>query len=119
MNLQPVALKTKGGSCRLLLRLTIYLVFGGVWLTGCIWLALHLYFETPDEFGSARHPWQPMLLLIHGVLSIATAYLFGWIMARHATEAWRQQKRRLSGGFLTLTLGLLSISGFLLFFVTE
>lgn len=101
------------------LRLTIYFVFGGVWVTGCTWLALHVYFETPDEFGVARHPWEPTLLWIHGVLSIALAYVFGWIMARHASEAWRQHKRRISGGLLTVVLAVLSISGFLLFFVTS
>lgn len=101
------------------LRLTIFFVFGGVWLTGCTWLALHLYFETPDEFGVARHPWEPTLLWVHGVLSIALAYVFGWIMARHASEAWRQRKRRLSGGLLTAVAAVLSISGFLLFFVTN
>jgi hypothetical protein len=101
------------------LRLTIYFVFGGVWLTGCMWLALHVYFETPDEFGITRHPWEPTLLWIHGVLSIALAYVFGWIMARHASEAWRQHKRRISGGLLTGVVAVLSISGFLLFFVTS
>jgi hypothetical protein len=101
------------------LRLTIFFVFGGVWLTGCTWLALHLYFETPDEFGVARHPWEPTLLWVHGVLSIALAYVFGWIMARHASEAWRQHKRRISGGLLTAAAAVLSISGFLLFFVTH
>jgi hypothetical protein len=101
------------------LRLTIYVVFGGVWLTGCLWLALHMYFETPDEFGVARHPWEPTLLWVHGVLSIALAYVFGWIMARHASEAWRQHKRRISGGLLTGVAAVLSISGFLLFFSTS
>jgi len=101
------------------LRLTIFFVFGGVWLTGCMWLALHLYFEAPDEFGVARHPWEPTLLWVHGVLSIALAYVFGWIMARHASEAWRQHKRRISGGLLTAVAAVLSISGFLLFFVTN
>jgi hypothetical protein len=102
-----------------LLRYCIYLGFGGVWLTGCLWLVLHLLFETPDEFGNARHPLEPTVLWIHGVLSIAIAYLFGWILARHASEAWRQHKRRVSGGLLTAVLAVLSISGFALFFLTD
>ena len=36
--------------------------FGGVWITGCMWLALHAFFESPDEFGVGRHPWEPSLL---------------------------------------------------------
>ena len=101
------------------LRYTIYVVFGGVWLTGCASLVLHTYFETPDEFGAARHPWEPPLLWVHGALGIALAYVIGWIMARHASEAWRQKKRRISGGLLTCVTAVLSISGFMLFFVTS
>ena len=101
------------------LRYSIYFVFGGVWLTGCIWLVLHLYYAAPDEFGITRHPWEPTLLWVHGVLSIVVAYLFGWTMARHASEGWRLHKRRISGGLLTFVVAVLSISGFMLFFVTS
>lgn len=101
------------------LRWSIYLTFGGVWITGCAWLVLHAFFQSPDEFGAGRHPWEPSLLWLHGVLSIALAYLFGWIMAQHASEAWRQQKRRLSGGLFTAVIIILSVSGFALFFVTS
>jgi hypothetical protein len=101
------------------LRYTIYLCMGGVWLSGCFWLILHVYFATSGDFGVARHPWEPTLLWIHGVLSIGFAYVFGWIMARHASEAWRQHKRRVSGGLLTAVVTVLSVSGFMLFFVSD
>jgi hypothetical protein len=101
------------------LRYTIYLAFGGLWLSGCGWLLLHQFFASPTDFGEARHPWEPFLLLIHGVLSVVTAYLFGWIMARHAVEAWAMHKRRISGGLLATLLVVLSVSGFALFFLTD
>ena len=101
------------------LRFTIYLCAGGVWLSGCLWLVLQEYFATSGDFGVTRHPWEPTLLWIHGVLSIAFAYVFGWIMARHAADAWRQHKRRVSGGLLTCVVVVLSVSGFALFFVTD
>lgn len=101
------------------LRYWIYVGFGGVWLSGCGWLILQFFFETRDEFGVTRHPWEPTLLWIHGALSIAIVYLLGWIMARHASEAWRQRKRRVSGGLLTLIVAVLSVSGFLLFFLSD
>ncbi len=101
------------------LRYTIYVCAGGVWLSGCLWLIVHVYFATPSDFGVERHPWEPTLLWIHGVLSIGFAYVFGWIMARHASEAWRQRKRRVSGGLLTFVVTVLSVSGFMLFFVTD
>ena len=101
------------------LRMCVYFTFGGVWLSGCAWLVLREFFQTVGEFGVARHPWEPSLLWIHGALAIVVAYLTGWLMARHASEAWRQHQRRLSGGLLTLVIALLSVSGFLLFFVTD
>jgi len=101
------------------LRFTIYFGFGSVWFSGCVWLVLRYFFETPTEFGFTRHPWEPTLLWIHGALSIAIVYLLGWIMARHASEAWRQHKRRASGGLLTLIVTVLSVSGFMLFFVSD
>jgi hypothetical protein len=101
------------------LRYAIYLVFGGLWLSGCGWLVLHQFFATPTDFGEARHPWEPPLLLIHGVLSLFTTYLFGWIMARHAADAWVMHKRRISGSLLTTLLVILAVSGFALFFLSD
>lgn len=101
------------------LRWHVYGIFGGVWVTGCVWWALHRYFATPGEFGVIRHPWEPTVAWLHGVFAIVTAFLFGWVMARHGTEGWQQRKRRLSGGALTAILALLSISGFALFFLVD
>ena len=101
------------------LRLSVYAVFGGVWLTGCVWWALHRYFAVPGDFGVVRHPWEPTIAWLHGVLAIATAFLFGWVVARHGSEGWQQRKRRLSGGALTAVVAVLSISGFALFFLVD
>ncbi len=101
------------------LRSSVYLLFGGVWLSGCVWLVLHSFFEASNAFGAVQHPWESTLLKIHGGLSIALAYLFGWVMARHASEGWRQRRRRISGGLFTCIIAILSVSGFMLFFVAD
>jgi len=101
------------------LRLSVYVVFGGVWMTGCAWWVLHRYFASPGPFGVARHPWESTAALLHGVLAIATAFLFGWVMARHGSEGWQQRKRRVSGGALAAVVAVLSISGFALFFLID
>jgi len=101
------------------LRLCVYAIFGSVWLSGCVWWVLHRYFAVPGDFGTVRHPWEPTVAWLHGVLAIATAFMFGWVMARHGSEAWQQRKRRLSGGALTAIVAVLSITGFALFFVAE
>ena len=48
------------------LRYAIYVAFGGLWLSGCGWLLLHSFCIT-HRIGEVRHPWEPALLLIHGV----------------------------------------------------
>ena len=100
------------------LRWTLYGVSIGLWTSGCLWLVLHLYFQTATEFGSEPHAWEPPLLLVHGVLAVPALYLFGWISARHVLEGWRMARRRPSGGTIFLVLAVLVASGFGLYFLT-
>ena len=100
------------------LRRSVYLVGGGLWLSGCVWLVLHLFFQTPTSFGTEPHAWEPPLLLIHGVLGVPALYLLGWISSRHALDGWRMARRRLSGGIISSVLVVLALSGFALFFLT-
>lgn len=109
---------TKVNGMPKLLRHSTYVVGGGLWLSGCIWLVLHLFFQTPTQFGAEPHVWEPPLLLIHGVLGVPALYLLGWISARHALDGWRMARRRLTGGIISSVLVILALSGFGLFFVT-
>ena len=66
----------------------------------------------------APHPMEPAILLIHGVIAILAMYVFGWITAHHILRWWPARLRRLSGGTLGAFLGVLTVSGFVLFFVS-
>ena len=101
------------------LRKAIYVLLGGLWLTGCLWLILDQFFAPPGQFGPTLHPWQPGLLLVHGIASIFAMYLLGWITARHVIRWWPGRSRRLSGTLLAAFLVLLVVSGFALFFLSD
>ena len=101
------------------LRVTTYVVFTVLWLSGCIWLVLHEFFATQGEFGTVQHPWEPALLLMHGVIAVFAVYVLGWLTARHITEKLEQSRRLVSGFALLVLLFVLSISGFALFFLTD
>jgi Na+/proline symporter len=70
-------------------------------------------------FGAIPHPLEPLLLLLHGISSIAAMYLLGWITSRHVLRWWTSGMRRLSGSVLAAMFVLLVVSGFALFFVSE
>jgi hypothetical protein len=97
----------------------VYLIMGGLWVTGCGWLLLDQFIATRGPFGKTPHPLEQPLLLIHGITSVLSMYLLGWISARHVLRWWRGRSRRLSGGALAAMIALLVVSGFLLFFVSD
>jgi uncharacterized membrane protein len=101
------------------LRWSLYGVGAGLWLSGCVWLVLHLFFEAPTQFGIEPHPWESPLLLVHGVLAVPALYLLGWVTSRHVIDGWRMARRRLSGGLISGVLVFLALSGFALFFFTD
>jgi hypothetical protein len=100
-------------------RAAIYATLGGLWLSGCLWLVLDQFFARPGQFGPMLHPWQPAVLLIHGIVAIAGMYLLGWVSARHVLKWWPVRLRRASGTALAALLALLVVSGFALFFLSD
>ena len=100
-------------------RLTVYIIVGAIWLSGCLWLYLDKFFSQRGEFGTTPNFLQPPLLLVHGVLALFGLYLFGYISARHVVHWWPARTRRLGGGTLAAILIILVLSGFVLFFVSD
>jgi hypothetical protein len=100
-------------------RFAIYTVFGALWLSGCAWLLLDQFFESKGQFGMMPHPWEPPILLVHGIIAILSMYLLGWISARHVLRWWPGRLRRLSGASLGAVMALLTSSGFALFFLSD
>lgn len=97
----------------------VYLIMGALWVTGCGWLLLDQFIAARGPFGKTPHPLEQPLLLIHGITSVLSMYLLGWISVRHVLRWWRGGLRRLSGGVLAAMLALLVVSGFALFFVSD
>jgi hypothetical protein len=100
-------------------RLAVYWTFGTLWFTGCAWLILNQWFESTGPFGRSPHPLEPALLLMHGILAVASLYLLGWVSARHVRRWWTGGVRRMSGGILAAFFAVLTLTGFALFFVSD
>jgi len=100
-------------------RFWIYLLLGGLWLSGALWLALDQFFTSRGPFGKTPHPWEGPVVLLHGIIAVASLYLLGWISAQHVTHWWPKRLRRVSGICLCAFLAVLIVSGFALFFITD
>lgn len=100
-------------------RLSIFAVVAALWLSGCAWLCLDQFFSTPSPFGKTPHPFEPTLLLMHGILAILSMYVLGWVSARHVLRWWRARERLVSGTVLATFLTVLAVTGFALFFTSS
>jgi hypothetical protein len=101
------------------LRVTIHSAFAVLWLTGAAIFVLRHFFAVTTDFGIAPHPWQPSLLLLHGIIAVAVTFLFGWIVGEHVSETWRLGVDRSSGVWILVVMPLLIITGFAAFFLVQ
>ena len=100
-------------------RLAVYAVCTALWVSGVLWLILDQFFAHQEQFGRTPHPLEAPLLLAHGILAIASAYLLGWVSARHVVLWWTAGLRRTSGALFATLTAIVGLSGFALFFVSS
>lgn len=100
------------------LRRSLYASLSLLWLSGVAWLILHFFFAREAQFGSVPHPWQPKILVIHGVLAVVATFLFGWIAGSHVGGGWRRGAQRVSGVLLIALLIVLALTGLGSYYLT-
>jgi len=93
--------------------------FGALWLSGCFWLILHLFFSQAGEWGPVQHPWAPTALKIHGWIAVVSVFLLGWVMARHVSDRWSQAQKRVSGLGIAGIAAVLAVTGYGLYYTTD
>ena len=99
------------------MRVTIHSAFAALWISGTVIFVLRHFFAVATDFGVAPHPWQPSLLVLHGIIAVAVTFLFGWIVGEHVSETWRLGLRRSSGLWMLVLTTLLIVTGFTAFFL--
>ncbi|HEV2284455.1 MAG TPA: hypothetical protein VGR80_00315 [Steroidobacteraceae bacterium] len=100
-------------------RLAVYATCAALWVSGVLWLILDQFCAHQEQFGRTPHPLEAPLLLLHGILAIASAYLLGWVSARHVLLWWTAGLRRTSGAVFAASMAILGLTGFALFFLTS
>ncbi len=112
----PEAVSAAPGRMTPGLRAGVFGVCALLWTSGIAWLVLHLGFEPRNEFGTLPHPWEAMLMRVHGLVAVAGVFLLGWLGAGHVLERWRRSRNRTSGWVLMGCAVLLIFSGYALYY---
>lgn len=100
-------------------KLALYAGTGLVFITGAAWAGLHWFAAVEGEFGPDFHPAEPWLLKAHGAAAMAVLVLLGTLLPIHVKRGWQARHNRLSGGSLLAFFGLLTLSGYGLYYLGE
>jgi hypothetical protein len=99
------------------LRVAVYVISAGVWVSGVSWLVFHYFLRTEGPFGFRNNPLEAWCLKAHGAFSFASLWLLGRLWAAHVMRGWNTHWRRLSGGSLVGTAIFLILTGYGLYYV--
>src|SRR5579862_1211363 len=100
-------------------RYLVYVAGIGLWFSGVLWLLFHAFLMRVSAFGPMPHPLEPWWLTVHGAFAFLTLWSFGLIWGVHVAGNWSAGKRRRSGLFLIAILGVLILTGFMLYYVGD
>lgn len=90
-----------------------------LWLSGGLWLLLHYFGQIHGDFGPEPNPWQPWLLRLHGFVLIPTLLGVGGLLVVHVPMGWRSKAQRSTGVALLIVIGVLILSGYMLYYVGD
>jgi hypothetical protein len=97
-------------------RLLVYATVGGLWLSGALWLVAHYFLMQKGAFGPVPSPQETWWLDTHGAFAFLTLGLLGLLSGVHIPFGWRAAHHRLSGLLLAGALGVLVLTGWLLYY---
>jgi len=98
---------------------SVWLIAGAVWATGVVWLGLHYFWQVRGPFGPEANPAEAWALRAHGAAAFLSLWMLGLLWAVHVTPAWRSGRRRWSGALVLAVALLLTLSGYLLYYVGD
>ena len=98
-------------------RWTVYGVSFATWLTGVLWLIYHYFMTSEGRFGPQTHPLESWWKILHAGFSFFAVGILGLLWGVHILRGWNANWRRWSGGTLAALFFILSVTGYLLYYI--
>ena len=92
---------------------------GALWLSGGAWLLLHYFGQAQGAFGPETNPAEPWMMRLHGFALLPALLGIGGMFVVHIPKGWTHVRQRVAGVALGAVLGLLILSGYLLYYVGD
>jgi len=87
-----------------------------LFLSGAAWAWANHLDETAPAMESVRQ-FKPWLLKIHGFSAMGFVLLLGTLVPGHIRRGWNADKNRTNGAFFLAVVGLLALSGYMLYYL--
>lgn len=101
-------------------RHTVWWACSLLWFSGLVWLALYwLLPEVGADGLPADQSAKLWAMRLHAACALATVFVVGSLLPVHMRTAWRVHRNRLSGLANLLVFGVLLLSGYALWYVSE
>ena len=97
----------------------LYGAFAALFGTGILWLVFHYFMVRQGEFGPQPHPLELWCLRLHGACAFLLLWFAGVLWGTHARPGLQQPRWRGSGVAILVLLGVLAVSGYLLYYATD
>ena len=88
-------------------------------LSGAAWLTAKYFLRPVGQFGETIHPIEPWAIKVHGAATMAILFFLGSLMNSHFRRALKSGRNLVSGWMMLVTMMLLTLTGFGLYYVAS
>ena len=88
-----------------------------VFASGVAWAWLHYLGRHAGEFGGEANPGEPWALKVHGAAAMVMLVVVGTLLPLHVRFGWHAKRNRGSGAGMLVFLGLLTVTGYGLYYI--
>jgi hypothetical protein len=99
-------------------RLTLYVVSLVLLVSGGGWAWIHRL-DAAGQAGDTLRQTNPWLLQAHGFAAVGFVLLLGTLIPVHIRHSWHARKNRSNGAFFLSAVGLLTLSGYALYYLGD